>query len=310
MKSIMYHYIQDFDYKKPYFTYLNYKNFEKQINYFKHNYNFFDCNNFNFFKGLNNINNKIFLTFDDGLSCHFKYVLKILKKNKLNAIFYIPAQPYLTKKILNVHKIHLILGTFGEKKSCKLLDKYISKKMLDESKKYYYLKNTYKKQKNSNLVNKFKRTFNYFIKNEYRDVILDKIFLKLFENNEEKILKNYYLNEKQIKTLVSSGMVIGAHSVSHPLLSKLNKKEFTKEIDNSFKFINLFYKQKTFSYPYGGFHSFNSSIEEYLNSSKVTFSMNTESRNITKKDLLTRPQALPRYNCNEFKFGQIDDKEV
>ena len=87
MKSIMYHYVRSHDKNLPNLNYLHFKNFEKQIQYFKKKYQFFDCNDFSFFSGSGDIKNKIFLTFDDGLSCHFKFIFKILKKNKINEIF-------------------------------------------------------------------------------------------------------------------------------------------------------------------------------------------------------------------------------
>ena len=71
---------------------------------------------------------KIFLTFDDGLSCHFNYVFKILKKKKnINGIFYIPTLPYKTGKILNVHKVHLIIGKIGAFKAFEELQKLLLK---------------------------------------------------------------------------------------------------------------------------------------------------------------------------------------
>ena len=77
---------------------------------------------------------KIFLTFDDGLSCHYKFVFKILKKYNLNGIFYIPTQPLIKNKLLLPHKIHLILATFGGKKSFQILMKFIDDKMIDKKK--------------------------------------------------------------------------------------------------------------------------------------------------------------------------------
>ena len=35
MKSIMYHYVQSYDKKKKYFSFLDVKNFIKQLNFFK-----------------------------------------------------------------------------------------------------------------------------------------------------------------------------------------------------------------------------------------------------------------------------------
>ena len=103
MKAIMYHYIQEHNINMPYFQYLNIKNFEKQIKYFKSKYSFFNCNDVKNFSSKSKIRNKIFLTFDDGLICHYKYVLKILIEQNINGIFYIPSGPYLDCKLL-IHR--------------------------------------------------------------------------------------------------------------------------------------------------------------------------------------------------------------
>ena len=47
----MYHYVQQYNPKQRYAKYLDCKNFERQIIYFKNKYNFFDCSNVeNFFE--------------------------------------------------------------------------------------------------------------------------------------------------------------------------------------------------------------------------------------------------------------------
>ena len=130
----------------------------------KKKYQFFDCNDFSFFSGSRNIKNKIFLTFDDGLSCHYKFVFKILKKYNLNGIFYIPTQPLIKNKLLLPHKIHLILATFGGKKSFQILMKFIDDKMIDKKKVKKFKQATYLNQKNIEYVNFFKRTINYYLK--------------------------------------------------------------------------------------------------------------------------------------------------
>ena len=55
--------------------------------------------------------NSIILTFDDGLSCHYTYVFPELLKRNLWGIFFINSLPYINNKILNVHKIHLLVGS-------------------------------------------------------------------------------------------------------------------------------------------------------------------------------------------------------
>ena len=106
----------------------------------KNKYNFFDCSNVdNFFK--KKILNKNFLTFDDALKSHYNFVYKILKKHNLNGIFYVPTLPYITHKILDVHKIHLILNTFEKKRAYTELKRNLEIKMVDENKKIFFQTN-------------------------------------------------------------------------------------------------------------------------------------------------------------------------
>ena len=306
MKAIMYHYVQPFNEKLPYFHYLNIRNFEKQILYFKSKYKFFDCNDIENFSYNNKIRNKILLTFDDGLICHSKHVFKVLQKHNLNGIFYIPIGPYLDEKILDVHKIHLIIGKIGGYKAFKLLKSFLDNSLLDLDKLEDYEKNTYRLQINSDYINYFKRTLNYYIKYDYRENIIDKIFKKCFEESQKTIIKNFYMSIDNIRNLRENGMVIGSHAIKHKLMSRLSKKEFKTEIEDSFDFLDNFINYKTFCYPYGGNISFNNEIEKYLEKKSVEFSLSVESRNITKNDLKYRRQSLPRFDCNQFKYGKID----
>ena len=309
MKSVMYHYIQDFNPRMKYLSYLNYKNFEKQIKFFKKSFDFIDCSKVKNFDSDVNLNKKIFLTFDDGLLCHYNYVFPILKKNNINAIFYITTAPYINEKILSVHKIHLVLGAYGGKIACNFLDQYLDYSMLDNNLIEEFEKITYNTQINSDYTNKFKRTLNYYIKYKYREKVINDIFIKFFGNKEKDMIKKVYMSLNQIKKLYESGMVIGSHSVSHKIMSRLTEREFKKEIDESFTFLEKFTVYKTFCYPYGGFHSFSEKIEQYLNTKSVSFSLNVESRDIDHNDLKNRRQALPRFDCNEFDHGNIEVHE-
>jgi peptidoglycan/xylan/chitin deacetylase (PgdA/CDA1 family) len=105
-----------------------------------------------------------------------------------------------------------------------------------------------------------------------------------------------------------NGMIIGSHTVNHPVLSKISKEEQYFEINESFNFLESVvgdFTIKTFCYPYGGFHSFDDNCESILNNLNCEFSFNVEQRDINKNDLQTRKQALPRYDCNKFKYGKV-----
>jgi hypothetical protein len=66
----MYHYVQQYNKEFKNLNILLFKNFKKQVSFFMSNFFFFDVKKiFN----LKKISKKqIFLTFDDGLKCHYK----------------------------------------------------------------------------------------------------------------------------------------------------------------------------------------------------------------------------------------------
>ena len=67
------------------------------------------------------------------------------------------------------------------------------------------------------------------------------------DDNSSKILKSYkdqrikyYLSEKQLKKMNNKGMIIGSHTLSHPVMSKLTKENQKREIEESFDFLSTF----------------------------------------------------------------------
>ena len=303
----MYHYIEKFNPNLKYFSYLDFKNFEKQIIYFKKKYKFFDCNELfesNFKK--KDFSKKIFLTFDDGLLCHYKYAYKILKKHNINGIFYIPSGPIVDQKILPVHKIHLILGKYGGEKAYKYLKyKLVKNNFVDIKKIKYFENKLYLNQKSSKKTFLFKKILNYYIDEKKKQKIVNQLFSYFFKNKEKYYFDKLYMKKKHLKELADNNMVIGAHSHSHRVLSSLNKRDYENDISSSLKFLKNFSNKKTFSYPYGGFHTFNKNIKGYLKKKKVSFSMNVEPRDITYNDFIYKKYTLPRYDCNKFIYGKI-----
>ncbi len=301
MKSIMYHYVLRLNKNLKYLNYLREDNFVKQIDYFKKNFEFFDCNQF--FYMTKPIKNSLFLTFDDGLKCHYK-VHKILNKKGINGIFYIPTQILEKSKILNVHKIHLILAHHGPKKSFEILNKFLERKMINEKDKQKFKSKIYQNQKDTILFSQFKKILNYYIKISYQDEIINKIF-NYFFGDEKKFFEEFYLNEKQITEMKNNGMVIGSHSHSHKILTKLKKSQIKKELTRSTNIIKSFSKDLTFCYPYGGKKSYNNYTLHLLKTLKVKFALSVESRDIDLRDFKRNLLKLPRYDCNQFKFGKV-----
>ena len=307
MKAVMYHYVRPFDKAYPYFKNLHFDDFKLQLDYFKKNFGFISKKSFKECLIKGKPTKGIILTFDDGFSCHYNYVFKELKKRDLWGIFYVPTKPYVKKTILDVHKVHLLLGKFKSFELFETLNEIADKTFFDQKKIEEFKKFTYLTQKNDSYTLYVKRALNYFIGYEHRSKIIEKLMNIYFPNRLE-LEDNFYMTKAQIVEMQKEGMVIGSHTVDHPVMSRLNFKKQDEQIKNSFYHLKQIVESfpiKTYCHPYGGFHSFNNLTEEILSKYETDFSFNVESRDIDENDLSHRKQCLPRYDCNEFKYGKI-----
>lgn len=305
----MYHYIRFPESKLPHFQYLHVDNFERQLDWFEKNHGFTPQDHF--LSCLNEKGNQIpkgvILTFDDGFSEHYEIVFPILKKRNLWGIFYVPTKPYEKNKILDVHRIHLLLGKFNAVKIIECLKSILTADMLLKKDIQRFNKLIYLRQNNDQARETFKRIMNYFISYQHREMVLDKLESLL---KTDKLSSHYfYMNTDQLLEMHKANMIIGSHSHTHLLFSKLSKETQDHEIQTSCSFLEKVIGEpiKTFCYPYGGFHSFTSETEQILTKYSILFSVNVEPRDVHNNDILNRPQALPRYDCNLFPFGRINN---
>jgi hypothetical protein len=149
----------------------------------------------------------------------------------------------------------------------------------------------------------FKRVFNYFIAYEYREEVLERIAAKL--KLELPGYAEFYVSPDELGEMAEAGMQIGSHSVNHLVMSKIDRERQRQEIEQSFDYLNRVAGDRvdTFCYPYGGFHTFTGETEALLTQAGCRYAFNVEPRDISSDDLRSRPQALPRYDCNHFPFG-------
>ena len=303
----MYHYVGFPDPKYPYFRYLNFSNFKKQLDWFASNGGFVSKEDF--FRVVSgeisaNDTSGFLLTFDDGLYEHYNTVLPELKKRGLWGFFYIPALPYTEKKILDVHKTHLLLGMHGGKKMSDALEKLIIPDMLIPQDEKYFTDNTYTLQSNFSDEVNFKRILNYHLLYKYRENVLDDLFEQYVDAKIN--IDNIYMSEKMVKGLHDSGMIVGSHSITHRLMSRLSDEEQESEILASFDVIDKIVdglKIKTFCYPYGGSYSYNKKTLSILNKNDILFSFSVNSKDIDKLCIHNQIQELPRYDTIEFPYG-------
>lgn len=306
MKAVMYHYVREFDAAYPGFRFLDVSNFRKQLDFFEKEFGFVTRDEWDEFIEagvMPESSSKIILTFDDAMRCHFDYVFHELVQRGLWGIFYVPTLPYQREKLLDVHRIHLLGGAYDGVFLLKKCMSLISDEMIGDSKRIEFQEQTYENQLNSDGISAFKRLLNYFISYEYRESVIDELGKIL---DFEFDCKSFYVPSEHLVEMHENGMLIGSHSSSHQLMSKLSKVDQQKEISDSFNFLlNLgVCKEKTYCHPYGGFISFNSETVELLNANDVKFSFNVEAREINASDFTRSRQFLPRFDCNLFQFGK------
>ena len=111
-----------------------------------------------------------------------------------------------------------------------------------------------------------------------------------------------YSHLKGIKYISSLGMIIGSHTESHTLLSRLSYANQEKEIKESKIFIEKIINKRvdTFCYPYGGNISYNSNTLKILKKLNFKLAYSVDYRDINSEDLSKNPLELPRYDCNLF----------
>ena len=303
MKVIMYHYVRNNQKEYPYFKSLSLSRFKRQIIILRKKYGIISNEN-----QIDKKNNKVLLTFDDGLKDHLQ-VAKILKKNNIIGIFFIPTQPLKNKKILNVHKTHLILGKKKSSLALKELKNLISDQNLIKNKSLFknynkikYLGKSYNNHaKDEKDKIEFKSVINYLSRDMHlQSKILDKL-MKLFKI--KKKLKDIYLDNREINQINKMGMIIGSHGHSHRLLSELTSREQKLEISRSTKYLKKIIGKNLshFCYPYGGKKSYNLNTIKILKLNRFKYAYSVNKADVNSNILKNKPFEIPRYDCVNFK---------
>ena len=308
MKSIMYHYVRECSATQPYLRFLNIENFRRQLDFFAQEYGFVSRQEWEAFVSHGHMpskNDGVILTFDDGLTDHFGYVLPELKKRNLWGIFYISTKPLTDRMVLDVHRIHLLYAKVPAEDLLERVKEVVSADMIEKRKVEEFDNNTYLLQSGTDPVTLFKRILNYFIDYRFRHEVINGL-LDYFNVSADP--EKHYMSENQIKEMHKQGMIIGSHSHNHPVMSQISKEQQNDEINRSSIHLKSIIgaNVETYCHPYGGFRSFNDETINALNNNGVVYSFNVESKDLNETHIFKSPHSLPRYDCNEFPFGTAD----
>ena len=304
MKSLMYHYVRDFDPSFPYFAHKEFSDFKRDVRLFiRQGFSFGNISSLvspsiNYTANCNHI----YLTFDDGFKDHLRVARFLYDQGINKATFYIPSFPLVNASVLSVHKAHFIRGRFGPEsltlfyETCDDLELSLTNHE-NCSSELSKSKSTYTQFSDSWQVNEFKRLINYYGEIGLRDEILDHMLLKTGICINPSDL---YLSISDIQEISKMGFEIGSHSYSHTLLSRLSYDQQLHEISSSLNFLQEVIDKEvcSFCYPYGGSISYNDDTLRILALNNFTSALSVDYRDIEIADLSPPAYHLPRYDCN------------
>lgn len=308
MKFVMYHYIRPDASDPPYgYYYLDLGDFRAQLDYFAEEFDVLDRETL-----LETMRgdrapgtDDLVLTFDDGLSDHAEYVLPELESRDMWGIFYVPAGPYLHDKVLEVHRVHTLLGAAGGSNVAEAVDSLVTESMLSQSKRREFDGAIYEPQESTDDVERVKSVLNYYLADKHRTGVLDALEVELLGDKIDPL--DVYMPTDQLRELRDAGMLLGAHSVSHQVMATLSTDRQERELIESFEWLESVLGAvdvRTYAHPYGGSHTYTDETLSLLRQTGCVFSVDVDKRDVTPTVLDVDRQRLPRYDCNDFQHGQ------
>jgi len=305
MKIVMYHYVRPGTPDLPHFPYLHLDDFRRQLDWMAENGDLIDQETFHgALKRKEAPQDAFVLSFDDGLRDHTDYVLPELTVRGLWALFYIPTGIFASQRMLDVHRIHVLLGRLGGVAALARLQAHLRVDGISVQDADIVPVDTYANQSADQATKGFKSTLNYRMTPTQRRQLLDEMMAETFD--EPALLHRFYIDDSGICNLQAQGMAIGSHGETHSVMSALSIVTQAAEIGRSFELLETVagvLPFRSFCYPFGHPSTFSEDTEHLLSQAGCAFSVQLENRAVTNRDLRDRPQALPRVDCNLLPHG-------
>ncbi len=185
------------------------------------------------------LENKIWLTFDDGYRVCIDYVLPSFLEKGVVGTFYIPTEAIFKRKLLDVNKIHILLSSRATPQEIvKIAGQYYSDTRLEEILNITFF-DLFAKYGVANLWNDretefIKKLFQKIIPTDIRKKYLSHVFSQVIERSESSWVDEFYITPDDVQTLINNGMEIGSHGHSHEWLAEMTVERQHDELTKSF----------------------------------------------------------------------------
>jgi len=218
------------------------------------------------------LENKIWLTFDDGYRDCVDYVLPSLLKRKATATIFIPTEAIFERKLLDVTKIHLLLSStesvgdiISASRQCYSDANFenVVGKSFDQLYEEYGVPNIYNDSDNHFIKNLFQKLAPISVRKQF----LDHIFKFFVSRSESSWVDELYMSPDDVSYLAENGIEFGTHGHSHEWLANLPAEDQATELSKSFQFLDTVTDSRTnrlIAYPFGSYSDMTLNIARSL----------------------------------------------
>ena len=246
------------------------------------------------------------ITFDDGFKDVATHALPLLQRYEIPATIYCCSAPLLDRRVLNVHRVHLLQARLGTDRFRAAFEAALAahpeRRQPDD---VLHLENLY--PYDDDATRRFKRLLNFELPYATLNIVLKELFER-FLGHEADYASQLYLSADDLRRCQDGGLEVGVHGHDHLTLSRLTLDGQRHDIGTAAAYFRqeLGLEQLHFSYPYGAVGTWNQSTEQVLGELGFSSSV-TKLRAIAKPADLRGRWELPRFDVRDIfdQAGQL-----
>lgn len=232
--------------------------------------------------------NACFLTFDDGLREHATFVTPELERRGWSGAFYASHDSVVLGKILDVHKIHLLLSEVRPDLLAAALKSQLDMVTHEEMREAHYRADEYDVPDTVFV----KRCLNFGLPDGLRGTVLDSLFSRYISEDEASIANELYFDLEMARAMKSAGMCFGGHGKTHAYMPTATDKR--GEVEGAVALLDaLGAAHRHYVYP---FLSPNSETFDLLSEHGFALAFSAGSRELSPCD---EKWLLPRFDTIE-----------
>jgi peptidoglycan/xylan/chitin deacetylase (PgdA/CDA1 family) len=241
------------------------------------------------------------LTFDDAFADHFSVVLPRLRARGFSAGFYPPAVAVEERRVLDTHKVHVILAAASDHtKVARRIQELIEEQRCVwdlPAAEMLYQELAQPSRFDTAEVIFIKRSLQRALPAPLRAAITQRLFDEYAGADEATVAAELYMTRDQLRAMVDEGMDVGGHGAEHVWLGGLPTSEQASEIERTRTFLASVHGRPVenwvMCYPFG---SYDATTLELLRGAGCALGLTT--RVDVAKDLAA-PLELPRLDTND-----------